>query len=251
MDSSEPPLNPADAPESEAAAQSNGRPGSIDLVLVDDHPTIRSALRSAAENTMDMAVVAESGTASDAFQLVEEHTPDVVVVDLSLADGHGFDLLNNVRSHCPDTRSLVFSMYDETVYAERALRAGASGYLMKGAPADEVLTAARKVDGGGVYLSDQMTARVLKKVIEGEAEEAHFPIDELTDRELQVFQMLGQGHPLSEIADHLSLARKTVETYRRRAKDKLGIGSAEEMVAYAARWTLAQPTTNDQDDSNA
>lgn len=234
-------------PEPSDPAETPDPADHINLALIDDHPTVRSAIRSAAEDTMDIEVVAESSSAEEAFQWIEEQEPDVAVVDLSLSDGHGFDLLGNLQAHCPETSILVFSMYDETVYAERVLRAGASGYLMKAASAAEVLRAVRRVHEGGVYLSGKMTERVLKKMVEGQAEEARFPIDELTDRELQVFQMLGQGLTLSEIADRLSLARKTVETYRRRAKEKLGVDSAEKVVAHAARWTLAQPQTDEED----
>lgn len=235
-------------PEPNGPAETTDSAGHIALVLIDDHPTVRSAIRSAAEDTIDIEVVAETGSAEEAFQLIEGQEPDVAVVDLSLSDSHGFDLLNNLQAHSPETSALVFSMYDETVYAERALRGGASGYLMKVASAREVLRAVRRVDESGVYLSQQMTERVLKKMVEDEAEEAHFPIDDLTDRELQVFQMLGQGLTLSEIADRLNLARKTVETYRRRAKEKLGVESAGKLVAHAVQWTLAQPEADEEEE---
>lgn len=213
----------------------------ITLSVIDDHPTVRKALRDAAERTMNVELVAEAGAAGEAFKWLEEKSPDVAVVDLSLSDGHGFDLLDNIRTHCPETRALVFSMYDEEVYAERALRAGASGYLMKVATAEEVLRAVQHVHDGGIYLSTEMTNRVLKRMVEDGVEEARFPIDELTDRELQVFQMLGQGLTVDEIADRISLARKTVETYRRRTKQKLGHETAAEVVSHAARWVLGQP----------
>lgn len=242
-------MSPTETSASQPKSGDSDRPGAIELVLVDDHPTILSALRGAVEDTIDMRVVAECSTSEESFQLAKEHSPDVIVVDLSLDDGHGFDVLENIRAHCPDIRSLVFSMYDEKVYAERALRAGASGYLMKAAPPKEVIKAVRTVHDGEVYLSEQMTRRVLKGMNHEVGERPHFPIDEFTDRELQVFQMLGQGLPLSEISDRLDLARKTVETYRRRAKEKLGVESGEELVAYATRWTLAQPTEKDPENS--
>lgn len=194
---------------------------------------------------MNVEIVAEAGAAEEAFHWLEEKNPDVAVVDLSLSDGHGFDLLKNIRTHCPETRALVFSMYDEEVYAERALRAGASGYLMKVATAEEVLRAVQHVHEGGIYLSRKMTDRVLKKMAQDGADEARFPIDELTDRELQVFQMLGQGLTVAEIADRINLARKTVETYRRRAKEKLGHETAAEVVSHAARWVLGQPESDE------
>lgn len=227
--------------ESGSSAQPSNSTDRIDLVLVDDHPTVRDALRSVAENMMGIEVVAETGSAGEAQQLVEENSPDVVVLDLSLDDGYAFELLDNLQDQFPEIRVLIFSMYDERVYAHRAFQAGASGYLMKAAPAKEVLQAARHVHNGGVYLSDEMTKRVLKKMVEDQSEEARFPVGELTDRELQVFRMLGQGLTLSEIADRLDLARKTVETHQRRAREKLGYETAAEVLAHAAQWVLGQP----------
>lgn len=213
----------------------------IDVVLVDDHPPIRGAIRQAVDDTMDMQVVAETGSTGEAFDLVGEARPDVAVIDLSLRDGHGFDLLKNLQGHHPDTELLVFSMHDERVYAERALRAGASGYLMKEGSSQQVLAAIRCVSEGGVYLSPDMTSRVLQEMVDDREEAAHFPIDDLTDRELQVFQLLGQGRTVSAIADQLNLARKTVETYRRRVKEKLGYDTSAEVVSHAARWVLGAP----------
>lgn len=238
--------NPSGSSGSKGPSESTGQTDHIDLLLIDDHPTVRSAIRSAAEDALDITVVGEAESSEEAFPLLEEKEPDVAIVDLSLSDGHGFDLLDNLQVHSPNTESLVFSMYDETVYANRVLQAGASGYLMKAASTSEVLRAVRHVHEGGVYLSETMTEQVLGKMVENQGEGERFPIDELTDRELQVFQMLGQGITLSEIADRLNLARKTVETYRRRAKEKLGVENAEKVVAFAARWTLAQGKENEK-----
>ena len=218
----------------------------IEVVIVDDHPAIRDAIRDAVDGTMDMEVVAETESADTAFRHIEKHEPDVATVDLSLSDGHGFELLENIRAQHPDVRVVVFSMYDEDVYAERAIRAGASGYLMKKAPTPALLEAIRRVNDGEVYLSRRMSSRVLNKVVQGQTSEASFPIDELTDRELQVFQMLGRGLSLEEVEDRLNLARKTVETYRRRAKEKLGFDTVSELLAYAVQWTLGQESEGGQ-----
>lgn len=225
---------PTKAPDPDVSSSSH-----IDIVIVDDHPTTRSTIRRAAEETMGMKVVGETGSATEAFALIEEHEPAVATVDLSLDDGHGLDLLENVRNHCPETRTVVFSMYDEKVYAERAFRAGASGYLMKASAAGTLVEAIRQVNDGEVYLSPEMTSRVLKRMVKGEAKEAQFPIDSLTDRELQVFQMMGHGLTVEEITERLNLARKTVETHRRHAKEKLGVDSVSELMSHAARWTMA------------
>jgi DNA-binding NarL/FixJ family response regulator len=210
----------------------------IRVAVVDDHPPIREAIRRAAEESMDVRIVAETGSVGEASRLIEEHEPDVAVVDLSLRDGHGFELLKSVRAQHLDTRLVVYSLHDETVYAERALRAGASGYLMKGGSTADVLAAVRRVAAGEVYLSPEMKRRVLPAMRSDGEEEVHFPIDELTDRELHVFRTMGRGLTANAIADRLGIARKTVDTHRRRIKEKLGYQTTDEVVAHAARWVL-------------
>ena len=217
----------------------------IRLAIVDDHPPIRDAIRREAEETIDLKVVDEAGSAEEASQLIEEQRPDVCIVDLSLRDGYGFDLIRSIQDRHPSIRLLVFSVHDEVVYAERALKAGADGYLMKGCSLDEILTAVRRVAVGEVYLSAEMAARVVRNVQGGEAEAIHFPVDELTDREREIFRMLGEGTSTETIADRLGVARKTVETHRRRVKEKLGYSTIDDVVAHAARWVLG--TTTDRD----
>lgn len=214
-------------------------PGHIHVFLVDDHPAIREAIRDRIESTIDMVVCGEAGSSDEAFRQIEELEPDVAVVDISLTDAHGLDLVQNVRAQFSEVQVVVYSMYDERVYAERAIRAGASGYLMKTDSTKSLVEAIRTVDDGEVYLSRRMASRILNKVARGDSSEASFPIDELTDRELAVFQMLGEGYSVSEIQDRLNLARKTVETYRRRAKEKLDIDSVSKLLQYALQWTSA------------
>lgn len=214
---------------------------SIDVLIIDDHPTTRDAIREAIESRMGMAVVGETGSAREAFSLIQELQPDIATVDLSLREGHGLGLLKNVQSHGLKTRGVVFTMYDEKVYAERAIRAGASGYVMKASSSGTLLDAIRRVDQGEVYLSSEMTSRILSKVIEGEDDEVQFPIDELTDRELQVFEMIGQGLTVDEIAEVLNLTKSTVQTHRKRARKKLGFDSLSKLIKYAVGWTMTQP----------
>lgn len=214
-------------------------PGHIHVFLVDDHPPIREAIRDRIETTMDLTVCGETGTSEGAFREIESLDPDVAVVDLSLSDAHGLDLIQNVKAQFPDVQVVVYSMYDETVYAERAVRSGASGYVMKECATTKLLEAIRTAHDGEVYLSRKMSSRILNRVARGESAKASFPIDELTDRELAVFQMLGEGYDVSEIQDRLSLARKTVETYRRRAKEKLGVDSVSKLLQYALQWRSA------------
>lgn len=211
-------------------------PSHIGVFIVDDHPAIREALKDRIESTMDIQFCGECGSSEEAFRQVENIRPDVAVVDLSLSDAHGLDLIQNIRAQCPEVQVVVYSMYDEDVYAERAIRAGASGYVMKAKPTANLVEAIRTAHDGEVYLSRKMSSQILNRVARGEAEEASFPIDQLTDRELAVFQMLGEGYGVSEIQDRLNLARKTVETYRRRAKEKLDLDSVSKLLQYALQW---------------
>lgn len=214
----------------------------IRVYMVDDHPAIREAIRDTIESTIDIEICGESSTSDEAFRDIEEVQPDVAIVDISLKDAHGLDLVQNVRAQYPDVRMVVFSMYDENVYAERAIRAGASGYLMKSEPTKNIVEAIRSAHEGEVYLSRKMSSRILNKVAMGRSSEPSFAIDELTDREMAVFQMLGQGYSVQEIQDRLSLSRKTIETYRRRAKEKLGFDTVSELLQYAVQWTYGQGT---------
>lgn len=207
--------------------------------MVDDHPPIREALGERIESTMDLEICGECGSSEEAFREIETLRPDVAVVDLSLTDAHGLDLIQNIKAQFPEVQVVVYSMYDEFVYAERAIRAGASGYVTKARSTAKLIEAIRTAHDGEVYLSRKMSSRILNRVARGKTEEASFPIDELTDRELAVFQMLGEGYGVDEIQERLSLARKTVETYRRRAKEKLGLDSVSKLLQYALQWTSA------------
>jgi DNA-binding NarL/FixJ family response regulator len=221
----------------------------IRVYLVDDHPAIREAIRDTIEGTIDIEICGETSSSDDAFRDIEELQPDVAVIDISLNDAHGLDLVQNVRSQYPEVRTIVFSMYDENVYAERAIRAGAAGYLMKSEPTKNIIEAIRCAHDGEVYLSRKMSSRILNKVAMGRTSEPSFAIDELTDREMAVFQMLGQGYSVQEIQDRLSLSRKTIETYRRRAKEKLGFDTVSELLQYAVQWTYGQGTHGEEVDA--
>lgn len=224
-----------------AASSAEKRQGSrIGVLVVDDHPAIRDAIKDTISSKMDMHVVGEAESGYEAFRVIEKQHPDVAIVDISLKDGHGLDLVQNIRIQYPDVHVVVFSMYDESVYAERAIRAGASSYLMKSESTQVVVDAIRTVMRGEIYLSRHMASKILSKVAVGRSASPGFAIDELTDREMSVFQMLGQGHSVEEITDRLSLSRKTVETYRRRAKEKLGFETVAELLQYAVQWTHAQ-----------
>jgi DNA-binding NarL/FixJ family response regulator len=220
---------------------------SISVFLVEDHPPILEAVTSRVSETPDVEVCGTTGSTMEAFRQIEKRQPDVVVVDISLEDGHGLDLIQNVQAQYPEEiQMIVFSMYDESVYADRTLQAGATGYLMKNEPLEELISGIRAVSKGEVYLSDEMSSRVIGKAIRGEDAEPGLPIDALTDRELAVFQMLGEGYNLEEIQDRLNIARKTVESYRRRAKEKLGFGSVADLLRFAVKW-VAVPEKSAKD----
>ena len=212
----------------------------IKVIIVDDHPAIREALANTISDSMDMALCGQASSADMAFKIAREMPPDVAVVDISLEDAHGLDLVQNLQAQYPHIQVVIFSMYDESVYAERAIRAGAAGYVMKSESTQNVAEAIRSVAQGEIYLSRRMASRILSKVTTGRSKKPGFAIDELTDREMAVFQMLGKGHSVEDIADRLNLSRKTIETYRRRAKEKLGFDGVTELLQYAIQWTYGQ-----------
>lgn len=212
----------------------------IEVLLVDDHPAVREALAVRLESAMGISHVASCDSAGDAMSVLAEREPDVMVMDISLEDGYGLDLLENVCSVYPDVEVVVFSMYDEEVYAERAVRKGARSYLMKSEPTEKVIEAIRRAHEGSVFLSNRMSTNILNQLPSNGSSDPAFPIDELTDRELAVFQMLGRGYNISDITDRLNLCRKTVETYRRRAKEKLKLESTSELLQYAVKWIHSQ-----------
>lgn len=218
------------------------------MFVVDDHPAIREALTAVIDSKIDMRVVGESATARQTLRQLERTLPDVIVVDISLEDAHGLDLVEELRSRYPDLRVVVFSMYDESVYAERAIRAGASGYVMKSEPTERVVVAIQAVHDGEVYLSRRMSSRILSKAIRKQDYAFRSAAEQLTDRELTVFKRLGEGESVRDIASELGLSRKTVETYRRRAKEKLGFESVDELLQYAVQWTFGREQERWSDD---
>lgn len=236
----------SEEPKSESTSRSSEEESSVEeesrtnIFIVDDHPAVREALISSINSKIDMRVVGESATAKEALRQIKRRRPDVVVVDLSLEDAHGLDLVEEIRSRFPEVRVIVFSMYEESVYAERSIRAGASGYVMKSEPTERVVAAIQAVGEGEVYLSQRMSSRILSKVIRQQDYAFRSATEQLTDRELTVFKKLGRGESVRDIADELDLSRKTVETYRRRAKEKLGLDTVDELLQYAVQWTYGR-----------
>lgn len=207
------------------------------VFIVDGHPAVRKALTLAINRTEDLRVVGQGATMEEALSDMADRSSDVVVVDLSVDEIDGCSVLKRVRADHPDVRIVVFSMFDEAIYAERAVWAGATGYVMKTEATSEVVAAVRAVRRGDVYLSRKTVSGLLRRVIRRQDDSVRSPTEWLTDREKTVFTKLGMGLSIRAIAQELGLSRKTVETYRRRAKEKLGCSSVEELVQYAVNWT--------------
>lgn len=206
----------------------------IRVMVVDDHPAIREALAFTIRDKIDLELCGQAGSAREAFDIIEDATPDVAIVDISLKDAHGLDLVQRIRAQYNNIQVLVYSMYDELAYAERAIHMGALGYLAKSEPTKHIVDAVRCVMRGEVYLSRRMTSRILGKVVK--EQQKGFIVGKLTEREMAIFEMLGEGLHIKDISVRLNLSRKTVETYRRRVKEKLGLDSVSALMQYAIQW---------------
>jgi DNA-binding NarL/FixJ family response regulator len=208
------------------------------ILIVDDHPLVRTGLAQLIGDCPDLEVCGEAGDMAEALRQIDALDPDLAIIDLSLAGGSGLDLIEHVKSHNRDLPMLVASMHDETLYAERVLAAGARGYINKQEAQDRIVRAIRRVLAGKVYLSERMTERMLSGMVDSNHERRD--IDSLSNRELQVFELIGQGISTSHIASRLNLSTKTIETHQARIKKKLGLGSAHELTQRAIRWVMAQ-----------
>jgi len=206
------------------------------VLLIDDHPLFRRGLAQLIEDEPDLEVCGEAGSAPEGLEAARELAPDVVLVDLSLGEGSGLEVVRALAQRAPELPTLVVSMHEEALYAERCLRAGARGYVRKQEASETVLDALRQVLAGEVYTSPAVAQRLLRRV-RGDVADAG-PVDRLSDRELEVFQALGRGRGTREISEALHLSVKTVEGYRAQIKQKLGLESGAELVHHAVRWVV-------------
>jgi DNA-binding NarL/FixJ family response regulator len=206
------------------------RNGKRRIMLVDDHPVMRDGLAQLINHEADMTVCGQFENSGEAFDAIPRLQPDLALVDISLKGGSGLELVKSVRSNYPKLFILVLSMHDEGLYAERVLRAGGSGYITKQEASERVLGAIRHVLGGGVYLSPQMNARLVRQVARGKTDGPASAMERLSDRELEVFGLIGQGRGTRQIAEQLHLSVKTIECYRAHIKEKLGLKSSAELV---------------------
>lgn len=214
--------------------------GKLRVLIVDDHPIVRRGLRELVADEPDLEVCGEAEGLEDGLRLVVELKPDIVVIDLSLKTGHGFDLLERIKDCSPRTKTLVSTMHNEFLFAERALRAGAKGFISKQEPPEKIVEALRQVAQGEIWLSPRMTSRLLARV-GGAAGTPEDGVSALSDRELQVFEMIGRGLSTSEIALKLDVSVKTVESHRQKIKLKLNLRTGAELTRYATQWALQEP----------
>ena len=210
------------------------------ILIVDDHPMMRTGLAQLIGNEPDLKVCAEADNAGQAINLVSKEKFDLALLDISLPDKSGLELIKDIRALRPDLPVLVVSMHDEMIYAERVLRAGGRGYIMKQEGGEKFLQAIRQVLAGQIFVSEKMSARILEVFSGRQPEKSSSPVQKLSDREFEVFQLIGQGVGTRAIADQLHLSVKTVEVHRANIKEKLAIKTATDLVRYAVRWVDSQ-----------
>ena len=210
------------------------------VLLVDDHAVVRYGIAQLINQQSDLMVCGEEEDANNALSAIGRLKPDLVIADISLKDSSGLELMRNIKAQCSGLPVLVVSAHDESMYAEIAFRAGALGYLMKGDALGKVVTAIRRVLSGNIYVSDALTARMLQRQVRGQTDIAQSPVRGLSDRELEVFQLLGTWKKTKEIAHELHLSIKTIEYYREQIKQKLNLKSAVELTQSATTWVQGE-----------
>jgi DNA-binding NarL/FixJ family response regulator len=209
----------------------------VRVLIVDDHPVVRDGLAAQLQTEPDLVVCGEAEDVPGALAQLESAHPDVAIIDISLKSGSGIDLIRRIRERGLSLPILVWSMYPDEIHAERALRAGAQGYLHKGRATAEILDALRAVLAGKLYLSGEGADLLLKRLV-GSTHQQRDPIESLSDRELEAFELMGQGQTTEQIAQQMHVSPKTVETYRARIKDKLNLTNITQLVQRATQWTL-------------
>lgn len=211
---------------------------SIRILLVDDHPLVRESLKRIVEQQPDLCVCGETDNGGEALELVATTNPHLVILDLTLKDSHGLELIKNLSDSYPQVLTLVFSMHEETLHAERVIRAGARGYVAKEEPPTRVLQAIRKVLSGEIYWSEKAANWVASQIACRPRQTSNISVDLLTDRELQVFELMGAGQNTRQIAAMLHIDASTVETYRSRIKEKLNLKDSSELLQFAIRFHM-------------
>src|SRR5580700_1475779 len=219
-------------------ANNNFAPRKKTVFVVDDHPIVRQGLALLINQETDLTVCGEAEEMRSALSAIQAVRPDILIVDISLNGPDGLELLKNIRLGAPRLPVLILSMHDESIYAERALRAGANGYIMKQEATEKVLVAVRRILTGEIYVSDRIANKMLKHYITGSGTLRNSSIADLSDRELEVFRLIGEGHGTRQIAEELHISIKTVESYQAHIKEKLSLRSARELMQHAIQWTM-------------
>jgi DNA-binding NarL/FixJ family response regulator len=210
------------------------------ILIVDDHPIVREGIETILNHEQDLEVCGQAEDAFGALRAIVEWKPDIAIVDISLKNSNGIDLTKTIKARYPEMSVIVLSVHDESVYAERALLAGAKGYLMKDVAAEYIVTAIRTVLRGEIYVSAAIAKKFMHVIAGDKAGIAKTAIDHLSDRELETFRLIGEGYSVSKIAEQLHLSVKTVETYRSRIKEKLGLADASQLLQYSIQWARNQ-----------
>lgn len=216
------------------------KPNRAKVLIVDDHPTMREGLVRVIEREADLQVCGETGNAREAMEIVQASKPDLVLLDLSLGKDNGIELIKDLRIRHPLVVVLVHSMHEDSLYAGRALRAGARGYVTKSEPPGNILKAIREVLAGEIYLNPALTKEVLHTLVADDHQKGASPFGVLSDREFEVFEMMGKGFVTKEIAATLHLSQKTVQAHRDHIREKMGLRDAASLLRFAIRWTEAQ-----------
>ena len=210
-------------------------PPKIKILIVDDHPLVREWLANLINEETDLEVCGQAGNARETLGLLGSSSPQIAVVDISLEGGSGLELIKDIQAQHPQVKTLVLSMHDETLYAERAMRAGAAGYIMKREATSKVLDALRTVAGGGVFYSQAVNASLAQKIVQG-TDAQPTPVETLSDRELEVFQLLGRGLSPRQVSEQMNVSFKTVHAYCARIREKLNLANINELIFHAVRW---------------
>lgn len=235
--------SPADSP---AAVLEMERPTPVStklkVLLVDDHPITRQGMKTLVNQQPNLEVCGEADNAPHAIELVGKLQPDLAIVDIALKTTNGIELTKNIKVQAPNLPVLVVSMHDEGLYAERALRAGAMGYLMKQEAGEKIIVAIQRLLQGEIYLSDKIKERMLHRFVNKKGDGMVFSIDTLSDREMEVFQLIGNGYSTRQIAQKLNLSSKTIDSYREHLKLKLNLDSGAELVRHAIQWARNEGT---------
>jgi DNA-binding NarL/FixJ family response regulator len=228
-------------PKAVSATKRKSQKARTAVLIVDDHPMMRQGLAALINNEPDLIADGEAENAQQAMASIAARRPDIVLADITLPDKSGLELIKDIQALHAGLRVLVVSMHDESLYAERVLRAGGRGYIMKQEGGKKLLEAIRQVLAGKVYVSEKMSARILEMFSGGRGAAGTSPVERLTDREFEVFQLIGQGKGTREIAAKLHVSVKTVEVHRLHIKEKLDLKTAPELIRFAVRWAETQP----------